>query len=114
MLPIGAIKEKADEIKNNLLGGIEGIAMGKFDYGGDYSMQDASNWGKERGSKIGNMFSPLGGLIGGLIGEKIAEKRAKVVLENRTEKMNQLLEQQRQKIQSANLFKATEDLNIEI
>lgn len=110
MLPIGAIQQGVD----NLMGGIEGITMGKFDYGGDYSMQDASNWGKERGSKIGNMFGPLGGLIGGIIGQNKAEQRAKVVLENRTEKMNQLLEQQRQKIQSADLFKATEDLNIEI
>ena len=110
MLPIGAIQQGVD----NLMGGIEGITMGKFDYGGDYSMQDASNWGKERGSKIGNMFGPLGGLIGGIIGQNKAEQRAKVVLENRTDKMNQLLEQQRQKIQSANLFKATEDLNIEI
>lgn len=110
MLPVGLIKEGVD----NLIGGIEGITMGKFDYGGDYSMQDASNWGKERGSKIGKMFGPLGGLIGGIIGQNKAEERAKVVLDNRENKMNQLLEQQRQKIESANLFKATQDLNIEI
>lgn len=110
MLPVGFMKEGVD----NLIGGIEGITMGKFDYGGDYSMQDASNWGKERGSKIGNMFGPLGGLIGGIIGQNKAEERAKVVLDNRENKMNQLLEQQRQKIESANLFKATQDLNIEI
>lgn len=109
--------ELAKQGIDNLMGGIEGISMGKFDYGGQYSLQDASNYGAERGSKIGGMFGPLGKTLGSIIGKKVAEKRAGVVLDNRTQKMDELLDLQKSKIKQAELFKASDfssDLNIEI
>ena len=52
-----------------------------------------------------------------MIGKKVAEKRAGVVLDNRTQKMDELLDLQKSKIKQAELFKASDfssDLNIEI
>ena len=89
-------------------GGIDGIAQigkvlsqGNFDYGGDYTMKQAQDFGQQRGAGIaggimktipvvGGILSPIAELFGGLIAKKIAENKAKPVLENREAKMDTL------------------------
>ncbi len=111
------IADKFNEVKDNFIGALEGVTMDKFDYGGQYTLQDASNYGAERKAKIGGIAGPLGKIFGSMIGKKVAEKRAGVVLDNRTQKMDELLDLQKSKIKQAELFKASDfssDLNIEI
>ena len=95
-----------------MIDGIGAISKGKFDYGQqNYSIQDASNWGSERGKAIGNMFGPLGKIIGGIIGAKKAEKEAKIILDNRQAKMNDLLDFQKEKNKEMGFFTNTNNLN---
>jgi len=107
-------------------GGIDGIAQignvlsqGNFDYGGDYTMKQAQDFGQQRGAGIaggimktipvvGKILSPVAELFGGLIAKKIAEKRAKPVLENREAKMDSLADFQKEKIRENRFFRESD------
>lgn len=109
-------------------GGIDGIAQignvlsqGNFDYGGDYTMKQAQDFGQQRGAGIaggimktipvvGGILSPIAELFGGLIAKKIAERKAKPVLENREAKMDSLADFQKEKIRENRFFRES-DLN---
>jgi len=74
-----------------------------FDYGSNYSMEQSTTAGQQKGSKIGGgvglaaglALAPLtggssakilpavGGIVGGMIGKNKAKKRAEIVLGNR-------------------------------
>ena len=107
-------------------GGIDGIAQigkvlsqGNFDYGGDYTMKQAQDFGQQRGAGIaggimktipvaGGILSPIAELFGGLIAKKIAERKAKPVLENREAKMDSLADFQKEKIRENRFFRESD------
>jgi hypothetical protein len=87
----------------------------KFDYGGDYTMQQAQDAGKSKGSAIaggiassipvfGKILGPIANLFGGLIGKKIAENRAQPVLDNRDQRMDNLVAYQKEKMRENRFF----------
>lgn len=107
-------------------GAIDGIAQigsvlskGNFDYGGDYTMKQAQDFGQQRGAGIaggimkavpiaGGILSPIAELFGGLIAKKIAENKAKPVLENREAKMDSLADFQKEKIKENRFFRESD------
>lgn len=107
-------------------GAIDGIAQigsvlskGNFDYGGDYTMKEAQDFGQQRGAGIaggimkavpmvGGILSPIAELFGGLIAKKIAENKAKPVLENREAKMDSLADFQKEKIKENRFFRESD------
>lgn len=95
----------------SMLSGVGTIAKGKYDYSSeDMNLEDAVNAGSERGSAIGNMFGPLGQMIGGIIGGNKARKTASEIISNRENRMEQMLQLQRDKQKEMSLFKAN-DIN---
>lgn len=95
----------------SMIDGIGTIANGKYDYSGeDLRLEDAVAAGSERGSAIGNMFGPLGKMIGGAIGANKARKTASEIITNRENRMEQMLQMQRDKQKEMSLFKSN-DIN---
>lgn len=95
------------------------LAQGNFNYGGDYTMKQAQDFGYNRGSSIaggimktipvvGGILSPIAELFGGLIAKKIAERKAKPVLENREAKMDALADFKKEKIRENRFFRESD------
>jgi hypothetical protein len=84
----------------NVIGtGFDAASMGPVDYGKINSVEEAGQWGAQRGKAIGKgAFGIFGELFGGFIAQKLAEKRARPIIENREAKMNQIAQYQMDKL----------------
>lgn len=108
--PLEIIQDAADTVG----GFFDAASMGKFDYGqADYTAKDAGQFASQKAKAAVGGIPLVGGMLGGifgLIGQKIAEKRAAPILENRDEKMNNLISYQKEKLRENRFFRE-QDLN---